>query len=231
MTFDSTATTTALPTELQRMLDEVAGDTGLPATVFRPHPLLIVISGPSGVGKDTILQRLKDRNIPFHFVVTATSRPQRPGEVQGRDYFFVDEAQFRTMIEQDELLEHALVYGHYKGIPKQQVRDAFKSGMDVVLRIDVQGAETIRRLAPEAVLIFLAAGDLKELMERLIARKTEAVDDLAKRMTTARAEMQKIHMFDYVVINHEDQVDATVDQIVAIVRAEHARVHPRNCRL
>lgn len=231
MTLDQTTAMTDIPGALEAMLDDVAGDTGLPATVFRPHPLLIVLSGPSGVGKDTVLQRLKDRHIPFHFVVTATSRPQRPGEVHGRDYFFVSEGEFRSMVENKDLLEHALVYGHYKGIPKQQIRDAFKSGLDVILRIDVQGAETIRRLAPEAVLIFLAAGDLKELMERLIARKTETVDDLAKRMATARAEMQKIDLFDYVVINHEDRLDATVDQIVAIVRAEHARVHPRNCRL
>jgi guanylate kinase len=190
-----------------------------------------VISGPSGVGKDTVLQGLQERNVPFHFVVTATSRPQRPNEVHGRDYFFVDEAQFKAMIDSGELLEHALVYNHYKGIPKQQVRDAFNSGLDVVLRIDVQGAETIKRLVPDAVLIFLAAANLRELMERLIARKTETVNDLAKRMATARAEMEKIHLFDYVVINKDDELDETLDQIIAIVRAEHSRTHPRDCRL
>ncbi len=220
-----------LPAQLHPLLDEVEGITGLPETVLNPPPLLIVISGPSGVGKDTVLQRLQERQVPFHFVVTATSRPMRPGEVHGRDYFFVSEDEFRQMIQAGELLEHALVYNHYKGIPKQQVRDAFASGKDVMLRIDVQGAATIRRLVPEAVLIFLAAGSLAELMERLIARKTETVDDLAKRMATARAEMDQLDLFDYVVINRDEELDATVDQIIAIVHAEHARVHPRECRL
>lgn len=226
-----TAETTELPYELQAMLEEVDGVTGLPMSLFNPPPLLIVISGPSGVGKDTVLQRLKERNVPFHFVVTATSRPRRASEVHGRDYFFVSPEEFKAMIDANELLEYALVYDDYKGIPKQQVRDAFRSGKDVVLRIDVQGAATIRRLMPDALLIFLAAADLRELMDRLIARKTETVADLAKRMTTATAEMDKIDIFDYVVINRDDQLDATVDDIIAIVRAEHARVHPRRCKL
>lgn len=229
MSMDSSQiATTDLATEIQDLLDAVGDETGLPDTVFRPHPLLIVLSGPSGVGKDTVLERLKARHIPFHFVVTATSRPRRAGEVHGRDYFFLTEEEFRRMIENDELLEYALVYDHYKGIPKQHIRDAFQSGKDVILRIDVQGAATIRRLVPEAVLIFLAAGDLRELMERLMARKTENPRDLARRMTTARGEMEKIDLFDYIVINHEDRLDDSVDQIVAIVRAEHARVHPRD---
>lgn len=220
-----------LPTELQALVDNVDGVTGLPEHILHPPPLLIVISGPSGVGKDTVLQGLQERQLPFHFVVTATSRPQRPNEVHGRDYFFVSEEEFKAMIDGGELLEYALVYHHYKGIPKQQVREAFKTGKDVILRIDVQGAETIRRLVPEAVLIFLAAANLRELMERLIERKTETVADLAKRMATARAEMEKIDLFDYVVLNREDEIDATLDQIIAIVRAEHARTHPRQCWL
>lgn len=221
----------ALPEELRTLLGDMDGVTRLPEAILRPPPLLIVISGPSGVGKDTVLQGMQARNVPFHFVVTATSRPQRPNEVHGRDYFFVDENQFKAMIEAGELLEYALVYNHYKGIPKQQVRDAFNSGLDVVLRIDVQGAETIKRLVPDAVLIFLAAANMYELMERLIARKTETVADLSKRMATARAEMEKIHLFDYVVINRDDEIDTTVDQIIAIVCAEHLRTHPRDCRL
>lgn len=220
-----------LSAELKALVDHVDGVTGLPDHILHPPPLLIVISGPSGVGKDTVLQGLQDRQLPFQFVVTATSRPKRPAEVHGRDYFFVSEDEFKALIEAGELLEHALVYHHYKGIPKQQVRDAFKSGKDVVLRIDVQGAETIRRLVPEAVLIFLAAASLRELMERLVQRKTETGADLEKRMATARAEMEKIELFDYVVLNREDEVDATLDQIIAIVKAEHSRTHPRQCRL
>ena len=120
-------------------------------------PLLIVISGPSGVGKDALIERMKVEGLPFHFVVTATTRPKRPDEVDGVDYIFVTMSEFADMIERQELLEYAIVYGDYKGIPKQQVREALASGKDVVMRVDVQGAATVRRLAPEAVLIFLTA--------------------------------------------------------------------------
>ena len=115
---------------------------------YHPHrpPLLIVISGPSGVGKDTVIQRMKERRLPFHFVVTATTRPPRAGEVHGRDYFFVTKDEFAAMIESDELLEYAYVYNDYKGIPKQQVREALASGQDVIMRVDVQGAAKIRQL-------------------------------------------------------------------------------------
>jgi guanylate kinase len=109
--------------------------------LVQPKPLLIVISGPSGAGKDTILQRMKERELPFHFVVTATTRPRRENEIDGRDYFFVSKDEFARMIDEDELIEYAIVYGDYKGIPKQQVRDALTSGKDVIMRIDVQGAE------------------------------------------------------------------------------------------
>jgi guanylate kinase len=231
MHFNQLAPTVDLAEEMAPRLEEVEGVTGLPEYLEKSPPLLIVISGPSGVGKDSVIQRMQERRVPFHFVVTATNRPQRPNEVHGRDYFFVSDDEFRAMIESNELLEHALVYDYYKGIPKQQVRDAFQSGLDVMLRIDVQGAATIKRLMPEAVLIFLAASDLRELMERLIARKTETVDDLTRRMTTARAEMEEIELFDYVVINRDDRLDDTVDHIIAIVMAEHSRVHPRRCTL
>ena len=126
-------------------------------------PLLIVISGPSGAGKDSLLDRLKQMGCPFHFVVTTTTRPQRVGEVDGRDYHFVTQSEFEAMIEQGDLIEHARVYGDYKGVHKQQVREALASGMDVIMRLDVQGAATIRRLAPEAVLIFLITSTEQEL--------------------------------------------------------------------
>src|SRR4030066_2187383 len=113
-----------------------------------PEPLLIVISGPSGVGKDTVIQRMKERNLPFHFVVTAATRPPRPNEVHGRDYFFYSHDQFAEMIEKGELLEYAIVYNDYKGIPKAQVREASPTGKDVAMRLDIQGAATIRRLGP-----------------------------------------------------------------------------------
>jgi len=195
------------------------------------EPLLIVISGPSGVGKDTILQHLKKRRVPFHFVVTAASRPARPGEVNGTDYHFVSAAEFARMIEDDELLEYALVYGEYKGVPIDQVRQAFSSGKDVIMRLDVQGAARIRQLAPEAVLVFIVAGSEEELVQRLRARRTEKPDAINTRVATARQELQRIGEFDYCVVNPQGNVDAAVDGILAIINAEHARVHQRQVRL
>lgn len=196
-----------------------------------PRPLLIVISGPSGVGKDTVLQRMKERGLPFHFVVTATTRPRRPNEIDGRDYWFVSKEEFARMIEADELIEYAIVYNDYKGIPKQQVREALATGKDVVLRIDVQGAETIRKLAPEALLIFITTESEEELVRRLETRKTETVEELKLRIATARKELQRIEAFDYVLINHDFHLDETVDSIRAIIDAEHHRVNPRKVSL
>src|SRR5258708_35797315 len=140
--------------------------------VHHPQPLLIVISGPSGAGKDTVMQRMQERGLPFHFVVTATTRTKRPAEVHGRDYWFISKEEFARMIDEDELIEHAIVYGDYKGIPKQQVREALTSGMDVVMRIDVQGAETVRKLPPEALMIFITTENEPELVHRLESRQT-----------------------------------------------------------
>jgi len=202
--------------------------------VFTPcndEPLLIVISGPSGVGKDTVIDHMKAHGLPFHFVVTATTRSPRASEVHGVDYFFLTKDEFAEMIEQDELLEYAIVYNDFKGIPKQQVRDALQSGKDVVMRIDVQGAATIRRLCPEALLIFLATQDENELAERLRARKSETDDGLNLRIATARQELKRIGIFDYVVVNRDRCLDETVDTILAIIRAEHHRVISRKVTL
>jgi guanylate kinase len=193
----------------------------------RIEPLLIVISGPSGVGKDTIIQRMKERNLHFQFVITATTRPPRPNEVNGRDYFFYSQAEFTQMIEKGELLEHALVYDDYKGIPKAQVRDALTSGKDVVMRLDVQGADTIRKLCPDALLIFLSPQDEAEMVNRLQDRKTETPKGLKVRLATAQQEMTRINSFDYVVINRELHLDETVDTIISIIIAEHHRVKQR----
>jgi len=195
------------------------------------EPLLIVISGPSGVGKDTVVQCLKKRQVPFHFVVTATNRKPRRDEQDGVDYIFVTTAEFAQMIEDNELLEYASVYGDYKGVPKEQVRQAFLSGQDVIMRVDVQGAATIRQLAPEALLIFLIAGSDKEMIQRLRDRKTDTEDAIAMRVATARQELKRIDEFDYCVVNPQGDVDSAVDQILAIIVAEHARVKQRKVRL
>ena len=197
----------------------------------RAEPLLIVISGPSGAGKDTVVQRMKERGLPFHFVVTATTRPQRPNEVDGRDYFFVSKEKFARMIDQNELIEFALVYGDYKGIPKAQVREALASGKDVIMRVDVQGAETVRKLAPDALLIFITTDNENELVNRLEQRKTETSDSLAIRIATARKELQRVEAFDYIIINHDFLLDHTVDIVRAIIDSEHHRVRQRKVNL
>jgi guanylate kinase len=190
-------------------------------------PILVVLSGPSGVGKDSILMRMRDVGFPFHFVVTATSRPMRPGERNGYDYHFVNEDEFKQMIDAGELLEWAEVYGHYKGIPKCEVRQALQSGRDVILRIDVQGASTIKQLAPDAVFVFLAPGNFDELRNRLQWRRTESPDQMERRLQMARREMEALDEFDYVVVNREDHLDDAVGQIRAIIVAEKHRVRPR----
>lgn len=196
-----------------------------------PAPLVVVISGPSGAGKDAVIKRMKEMGVPFHFVVTATTRPPRPGEVHGRDYLFVSLEEFAEMIEKDELLEYAVVYGDYKGIPKQQVRDALASGKDVILRVDVQGAATIRRIMPEAVLIFLTAESEEELVRRLAERKSEPPEKLKIRIATARQEMKRIQEFDYAVVNRDGALDEAVRQILCIITAEKCRVHRRTVKL
>jgi guanylate kinase len=194
-------------------------------------PLLIVISGPSGVGKDSVVQRMKERGLPFHFVVTATDRPPRPNEVHGQDYYFYTTAKFERMIEENELLENAWVYGQHKGIPKAHVREALASGSDVVMRVDVQGAETVKKLLPAAITVFLMCESEEELVARLRERRTESEEALKRRLDTAREEMACIPNFDYVVVNRHDDLDGAVDDVIAIMRAEHCRSVPRKVRL
>ena len=177
------------------------------------------------------MQRMKERGLPFHFVVTATTREKRENEEHGRDYWFVSKDEFARMIEEDELIEYAIVYGDYKGIPKWEVRDALASGKDVVMRIDVQGAESVRKLAPEALLIFITCEGEDELERRLRERKTETADSLSLRIATARKELQRIEAFDYVIVNEDFHLDDTVDKVRAVITAEHLRVHQRKVTL
>ncbi len=199
---------------------------------IRPtQPLLIVISGPSGVGKDSVVHRMQERNLPFHFVVTVNTRPPREDEVHGIDYFFITMEEFESMKERGELLEYALVYSDYKGIPKEQVRQAFKSGKDVVLRVDVQGAHTIRELYPDALLIFITTPTEAELEARLRARRSDDPKEINVRITKAREELECLPEFDYVVTNRDSKLDQTVDRIEAIIHTEHCRVNHRKVTL
>jgi guanylate kinase len=195
------------------------------------YPLLIVISGPSGVGKDSIVQALKSqKGMPFHFVVTATNREPRPEERQGVDYLFVSTEEFTRMIEADELVEYARVYNDYKGVPKSQLRQAFQSGKDVIMRVDVQGAATLHDKYPDALLIYLTASE-EDLLKRLRARKTDSDEALRLRVAMGRSEATQLDEFDYVVENAENCLDQAVETILAIIEAEHHRVQPRKVML
>lgn len=188
------------------------------------EPLLIVISGVSGAGKDSVIRAMEKRGLPIHFVVTATSRAKRSNEVEGVDYLFVTRQRFEEMIANGELIEHAVVYGEYKGVPRQQVMEALASGQDVVLRVDVQGALTLRKQFPQAVLIFLSAEDLQEVAARLENRSTEEAEELRRRLDTAQWELEHLCDFDYWVVNRRGQLEQTVDILIAIIQAEHHRI-------
>lgn len=192
--------------------------------LYHPKPLLVVISGPSGVGKDATLHLLKKHNLPLHFVVTMTSRPKRPNEQEGVDYFFVSFQKFEQMIAEDQLIEYARVYDDYKGIPREQIDGALASHKDVILRLDVQGAARIRSLYAEAILIFLIPSSHEEWIKRLMDRRSETPESLHLRVDTAREELKRIDEFDYVVINSEGRLEQTGEAIEAIITAEHHKV-------
>ena len=194
-------------------------------------PLLIVISGPSGIGKDTVVQGMKDRDLPFHFVITATSRPPRDYEVDGEDYFFYSKDTFERLIQENAFLEYAWVYSAYKGVPKSQVREALKSGEDVVMRLDVQGAETVHNLCPDAILIFLTAKSKAEWLQRLRDRRSESDEEIKLRVETAKKEYETLDIFDYIVVNEKGRLDEALDVIESIISAEHHRVHTRKVTL
>lgn len=215
--------------ELLRALEASLGSSfGSDPLWPEPNPLIIVISGPSGVGKDAVIKRLRETREGLHFVVTATSRAMRPSEVHGKDYYFVSKEEFLGMVERDELLEYALVYGEYKGIPKQQIREFMAKGYDIVLRVDIQGAQTLRRmLGDSAVFVFLMAESEAKLVERLIDRKTETKEALLVRIATAREEVKHVRHFDYVVVNAEGKLESAVKLLDSIIDAEKAKVRQR----
>lgn len=189
--------------------------------------LLIVLSGPSGAGKDSVIRQLLEHEPALVFVVTTTTRPMRTDEIHGRDYFFVRSEEFARMIAADEFVEHALVYGEHKGVAKKDVQAALQSGKDVVLRVDVQGAVRIKQLYPGSPLIFLTPGNEAELRARLAERETETGHELEIRVAIAREEAQRREDFDYVVVNRRDDLEGTVKTIQGIIRAERARARSR----
>jgi len=192
------------------------------------EPRLFVISGPSGVGKDAVIDRLRPRFPEAYFAVTATTRPRRPGEIDGTHYFFLTEDEFLARRAQDEFLESAVVYGLHYGTPRGPIRQALAHRQDVIVKVDVQGAASIRSLVPEATTIFLAPESMTELLHRLQSRKTDTGDALLRRFATAATELDAAMGFDYVIFNEADRLEQTLDQIAAVVTAERCRVrqHP-----
>lgn len=194
-------------------------------------PLLLVLSGPSGAGKDAVLSRMKELKIPLDFIITVTTRPHRSEEKDEIDYRFISEESFKKMIEAEELLEWANVYGNWYGVPKKPVKQALDKGRGVILKLDIQGADTIKKILPHAVSIFVAAPSMQELADRLRRRNTESEADLALRLQTATEEMKRVHSFDYMVINQQQKVDCAVADIRAIITAEKLRLISREYNL
>ena len=186
-------------------------------------PLLVVLSGASGTGKDAIRDLRLAWGLPFHSLVTATTRPRRTGEVAGRDYRFLSNAEFDRLEAADGLIEHATVYGRRYGVPRDEVLAPLAAGRDVIARVDVQGAATLRRLIPDALLIFIAAPSVEEARRRLEARDTDSEADRRLRLETAAAEMEAAREFDYVVVNETGRLEDAARRVVEIVVAEKRR--------
>ncbi len=194
-------------------------------------PLLIVLSGPSGAGKDTILSRMKKSAYPLEFITTVTTRPRRTREKNNVDYHFVSAESFQKMIKNNELVEWANVYGNWYGVPKEPLKRALGKGKDTIVKVDIQGAATIKKIIPQAVFIFLAPPSREELERRLSQRHTESSFDLALRLKTAEEEMKKLPIFDYVVVSKQGEIAPAVSAIEAIITAEKRRVKPREISL
>ncbi|MBT3942692.1 MAG: guanylate kinase [Chloroflexi bacterium] len=193
--------------------------------------MIVVLSGPSGVGKDAILERMAELDYPYHFVITATTRDPRPGEVDEVNHYFVDRPRFQELIDSDELLEHAEVYGNMYGVPKQQVRDALAEGRHVMIRVDVQGAARIRQLVKDALLIFIKPPNLQSLQERLEDRGVDALEAITVRRSKAIDEIADSEWFDYVVINRDDRLDDAVNEVIGVIDSESEREPPRVFKL
>jgi len=184
-----------------------------------PVPMLVIISGPSGVGKDTIIAALQKREHqpPYHYVVTCTTRAPRPGEVDGVSYHFMARAQFMALRDAGELLEANEVHGNWYGTPKAGVREALHNGQHAILKIDVQGAQVVKDAVDSALLIFVVPPSLETLFKHLQARKTESADELELRQRNAALELSKADDYDHVVVNVEGNVDRTAEEIDEII--------------
>src|SRR6266581_7757450 len=193
--------------------------------------LLFVLSAPSGAGKDTVINTLKQKGLDFYVVPSVTTRAPRPGESEGNPYHFVSQETFERMVSQNELLEYANVHGNWYGQPRKLIRDNLSAGRDVLLKIDVKGAATIRSKVSDAIFIFLIPGSLDELTQRLEDRQTETEEELQRRLADARKELAEQHWYDYLITNRDGHLQEAVDCLRAIMLAEHCRVHLRNINI
>jgi guanylate kinase len=189
--------------------------------------MLVIISGPSGVGKDTIIEALRrrPRDPDYHYVVTCTTRARRPGEIDGVSYQFLTTEEFLSLRDSGGLLEANEVHGHWYGTPRAQVREALATGHDVILKIDVQGAQQVKERVPNALLVFVVPPSLEALFKRLRSRATETADQLELRQRNAAIELARQEDYDYVVTNEDGQVERTAERIDEIIADEHRR-HP-----
>lgn len=214
-TTDQTAKLQEMYARGNRLIDEIrSSDT----------PRVYIISGPSGVGKDTVIDQLRDKFEEAAYVVTATTRPMRKGEVNGIHYQFMTEANFKAGIGEDAFIEHELVYGNHYGVPKAPIISGLAENRDVIIKVDVQGAKTLRERINNTISIFLAPESMESLFARLRARKTDDIDVLMGRFSTASDELARVGEFDYVVFNEAERLDLAVTAIVNIIQSERCKV-------
>ncbi|MEG1620458.1 MAG: guanylate kinase [Oscillospiraceae bacterium] len=184
---------------------------------MKNNGLLIVISGPSGVGKGTVLAEYRKTHDNLHMSVSATTRNPRPGEIDGKDYYFISREKFDTMVAQGEMFEYAIYGDNCYGTPKKPVEEKIKQGIDVILEIEVQGAMQVRNASPEAVLIFIMPPSFEVLKNRLVGRNTETIEAVNKRLSAAQAEISSAGDYDFVILN--DDVDRAVAKLSAVIEA------------
>ena len=181
------------------------------------NPLIVLISGPSGVGKDSVINKLRDDFNSINIIITATTRTIRAGEINGRDYIFVDQKDFERMKKANEFLEYANVYGNQYGVPKDQVKSALSRGQDALIKADVQGAKTIMKLEPRVLSIFIMPESINDLEKRLTKRMTESKQALKVRLDTAMTEIDQSGNFEFIVYNKEDRIEQTLQEIEKII--------------
>jgi len=200
------------------------GDAHITEISANQAPRVFIISGPSGVGKDSVLEKLREVYPSARYVVTATSRPMRPGEIDGIHYLFLERTEFERQIAAGDFIEHAPVYENLYGVPRRPIEEGLAAGQPVIIKVDVQGAATLRRLISHTVSIFLLPESMQSLKQRLRDRKTEPPDVLLKRFRTACEELDRVAEFEYAVFNEAGQLEKALQDIIAIVEAEHRKV-------